>query len=291
MLIGFCCVGFFIADVATPTCFKNPFPAMLALGVVTAQLTVICVWGTLVSGTFWVRLPWTLLLLVLSWCGFAWGITLENKAADTESMLGAAAFWAFGFVASFVPLKIATMCFHWQIKLTSTNDHDGIEDSHYSIRDIMIGTLFLALSMGIGRAMLPNEEISFRNALAASGLDNAEPLLAVSIYSIVSLLVKLPCIWIALDKHTEKMRARIGCWGAYCFLLAIIEISLLIAFLGSPGTKSGQLFSGMVVSHQVMGAIILSVCYTLRGLGYQLERAPARRDNGAQDIGSITGGR
>lgn len=273
VLIGGCCIGFFITDVATPTCFEKAFPAMLALGVVTAQLTVICVWGTLVRGTFWIRLPWTLLLLVISWCGFAWGIRIENGSADTDSMLGAAVLWMFGFITSFVPLKIAAVCFRWQIIQGSTHAPNASGDFKYAIRDIMIGTALLALSMGIGRVMLPAEDISFARAWQASALNHPEPLLAITIYGVVSLLVKLPCIWIALGEKAEKIQSRIGLWVVYCFVLAIAEIGLLIALLGSPGGQAGELFGGMIISHQIMGAIMLGVCLALRGLGYRLERS------------------
>lgn len=285
LLIGVCCVGFFIADVATPTCFEDPFPAMLALGVVTAQLTVICVWGTLVRGTFWIRLPWTLLLLVLSWCGFAWGITIENGKPDTESILGTAVFWMFGFVTSFVPLKIAALCFRWQIVQDSEDNQNAGRDASYTIRDIMIGTLLLALSMGIGRALLPDEDISFTRALHASNLNDPELLIAITIYGIVSLLVKLPCIWISLGEKAEKIKSRIGLWVVYCLVLAIVEIGLLIAVLGNPGGQSEELFAGMIISHQIMGAIMLGVCLALRGLGYQLERSLSRQ---AEDESNAT---
>ena len=276
LLIGICCVGFFITDVATPTCFENAFSAMLALGVVTAQLTVICVWGTLVRGTFWIRLPWTLLLLVLSWCAFAWGITIENGEPDTESMLGAAVLWMFGFVTSFVPLKIAALCFRWQIVLDSADGQTAGRNSRYTIRDMMIGTLLLALSMGIARALLPNEEISFARALRASSLNRPEPLIAIAIYGIVSLLVKLPCIWISLGEKAEKIQSRIGLWVIYCLGLAILEIFLLIALFGRPGGPSEELFAGIIIGHQIMGAILLAICLALRGLGYQLERSLSR---------------
>ncbi len=270
LLIGICCVGFFAADVATPVCFEEPVPAMLILGIVTAQLTVICVWGTLVRGTFWIRLPWTLLLLVLSWCGFAWGIALERGGADTDSMLGAAGLWMFGFVVSFVPLKIAAMCFQWQIVQASG---DGRRKSGYAIRDIMIGTLLLALSMGIGRAMLLGEDVTFSRALRSSGLTEAEPLFALSVYGVVSLLVKLPCIWISLGEKAEKIQGRIVAWVVYCFVLAIVEFGVLTVVLGDPGPEGLEILAGMILSHQLMGAIMLGVCLGLRALGYRLERS------------------
>lgn len=276
-LIGVCCVGFFSADVAAPSCFKDAFSAMLALGVVTAQLTVICVWGTLVRGTFWIRLPWTLLLLVLSWCAFAWGIAIENGKPETEAMLGTAVLWMFGFITSFVPLKIAAMCFRWQIVQDSADEQNAGRDSRHTIRDIMIGTLLLAVSMGIGRAMLSDEDISFTRVLNASALNNAKSLIAITIYGIVSLLVKLPCIWISLGEKAEKIKSRIGLWVVYCFVLAIFEIGLLIALLGGPGGQSAGLFVGMIISHQIMGAIMLGVCLALRELGYRLERSLSRK--------------
>lgn len=275
LLIAFCCVGFFAADVATPTCFQAPFPAMLALGVVTAQLTVICVWGTLVRGTFWIRLPWTLLLLVVSWCGFAWGITLEKGKPDTEAMLAALVIWMFGFITSFVPLKIAAMFFRWQIVQETDDTADADQSSRYAIRDIMIGTLLLALTMGIGRAMLQDEYISIRRAVHASGLDEPEPLFVITVYGVISLLVKLPCIWIALGEKAEKIQSRIAPWIGYCFALAILEILLLTAVLGNPGNETAEVFGGLIISHQLMGAIMLGVCLTLRGLGYRLERSLA----------------
>ncbi|TWT94563.1 hypothetical protein Pla52n_53840 [Stieleria varia] len=275
LLIAVCCIGFFIADVATPTWFEKPFPAMIALGVVTAQLTVICVWGTLVRGTFWIRLPWTLLLLVLSWCGFAWGITIEKGTPDAYAMLEAALLWTFGFVTSFVPLKIAAMCFRWQIVQDSVDDHSAGQSAGYAIRDIMVGTLLLALSMGIGRAMMPDEEIELIRVWRDSLFSHPEPLIAITIFGIVSLLVKLPCIWISLGEKTERIKSRIGLWFVYCLLLAVGEFILLCAVLGNPGDDSGEVFFGIVLSHQLMGMIMLAVCLALRGLGYRMERARA----------------
>ncbi len=273
LLIAVCCVVFFITDVAIPSCFDDAFPVLVAMGILTAQLTVICVWGTLVRGTFWIRLPWTLLLLVISWCGIAWGITIEKGQANTDAMLGAGIVWTFGFVTSFVPLKIAAMGFRWQIVQGSDNDSNAIPNSRYAIRDVMTGTLLLALSMAIGRAMLPTDDISFARALSASELDDPELLVVITIYGIVSLLVKLPCIWIALGEPAKRIKLGIGIWFAYCVILATLEFALLNAIVGGVGSEFGELLIGMLVSHQIMGAIMLAVCLSLRGMGYRLERS------------------
>jgi len=43
LMLGGCCAGFLIFDVITPYLMPEPFSGMVAIGVVTAQLTVICV--------------------------------------------------------------------------------------------------------------------------------------------------------------------------------------------------------------------------------------------------------
>ena len=276
LLIVLCCIAFLIADVAIPSCFENQFLAMLAIGVATAQLTVICVWGTLVRGTLWIRLQWTLLLLTIIWCALAWGIAIEMRRSDIDVMLAAAIVLVLGAVTSFVPLKIAAMCFQWQIVHISEGDQNSGLGFKWAIRDIMIGMVPLALSLSICRMMLPDEEVSFMGALTASGLDNVVPFIVIMVFGIVSLLVKLPCIWIALGEKVEKIKSRIGLWVVYCLVLSLVEISLLFAVLGSPGRDDGEVVAGIIISHQLMGAIILAVCFALRGLGYQLERTVSK---------------
>ncbi|MEM1070115.1 MAG: hypothetical protein AAGI63_14530, partial [Planctomycetota bacterium] len=266
--------GFFFADVLIRRCFEDPFPAMLALGVVTAQLTVICVWGTLVRGTFWIRLPWTLLLLVVSWCGIAWGINLHEGRTDVGQSLGAAVFWAFGFITSFIPLKIAAICFRWQIVQDDSEANGDEQKSSYAIRDIMLGTFLLAISMGVGRVMLRGEDdVSLLRAIEESELTDTTLLFATTLYGVISLAVKLPCIWIALGEKIEKIPSRVGVWAVYCFLLTIVELALLTVALGDPGPGAVEIFGGIILSHQLMGAIMLAVCLALRGLGYRLERS------------------
>ena len=267
ILIGISCIGFLIANVLTPMMFDDAFPALVFTNIVTAQLTLICIWGTLVRGTFWIRLPWTILLLAISWCALAWGIAIDNGPTDIDSMISVGVIWIAGFIASFVPLKIAAMSFGWQIfqlkrEITGT-------DQRYAIRDVMIGTGLLAITMAIARAMLPGEEIDIYRAIKAAQLDQAEPVIAISIFGVVSLLVKLPCIWIALAAPKDSIKGYVLFWAGYCFALTLIEVTVLGAIIGG---IDEDLVMGMIVGHQLMGGIMFAVCLPLRGLGYRLEQ-------------------
>ncbi|MEO1527178.1 MAG: hypothetical protein AAFX06_17195 [Planctomycetota bacterium] len=281
-LVLICCVGFLIADLLATQLFNGAFPAMVIANILTAQLTLVCVWGTLVHGAFWVRLPWTFLLLLVSWIAIAFGIRWENPRASPELLVGMGLIWFFGFAASFVPLKVAALAFGWKIvKSTATLE----EKSQYSIRD-MNGTLILAVIMAIGSYLMPTDPVFLGNAIRESGLNQPEMLIVISVFGVVSLLVKLPCIWIALAQDRKLMAASIASWSFYCVLLAVIEIATLSAVLG-PLTE-GEVVLGLIVGHQIMGALVLAVCLALRGMGYHLQRAsrnadiPNSEDEGAE---------
>jgi len=125
--------------------------------------------------------------------------------------------------------------------------------------------------------MLPDEEISFTRVLDASFLNTPEQLIGITIFGIVSLLVEVPWIWISRGEKAEKIKSRIGLWVVYCLVLTIVEIGLLFALLGSPGPQSAGVFAELIISHQVMGAIMLGVCLAVRGLGYRLERSLSKQ--------------
>lgn len=276
LFIWLCCTVFFIVDVITPIYFNDFVMAMLFLGVVTAQLTVICVWGTLVRGTFIVRLPWTILLLVISWSGFSLGVGIKRGTYDADAMLGIAFMWAIGFITSLVPLKIAAMGFGWQIVQASSSDHVRTKNARYTISDIMLGTLLIAISLAIIRAMVRIEDIGFSESLRTRFLGDAKGWVLIAFYGVISLLVKLPCIWISLAQKNGKILSWIFLWVIYCLLLATTEIVVFTVAFGAPPSDSKKEYAAIIIGHQIMGAVILTVCLALRGLGYRLERSLRR---------------
>ena len=268
LLLGGCCAGFLIFDVITPYLMPEPFSGMVAIGVVTAQLTVICVWGTLVRGTFWVRFPRTLLLLVFSWAGFSLGIDFIGDGGPPDR-LSAGITWFIGFLITFVPLKAASLWSRWQIVQDNQKGNASCV-STYSIREIMLGIFLLSLSLGIGRAIVPFEGISQYLSLQY----DPEFWVIIWIYGLVSSLVTIPCIWISLKVDMDKVIRWICLWIIYCLLLSVIEIGVvgLIAplFIIRPAVL------GLILGNQLMGAIILGICFALRGLGYKISR-PQRK--------------
>lgn len=265
---------FLIVDVATPNLFDGAVPALICINIVTAQLTVICIWGTLVRGTFWIRLPWTFLLLVVSWYALAWGISIERDGIrETNAILGCGLVWLIGFVASFVPLKVAALFFRWQI--LQPEDAETKQRKGYAVKDIMIGTMLLAVVMAVGKLMLPNDAVSLKDIFHSSGLNEPELVIAISIFAVVSLLIKLPCIWVAMAAQRRLIGNYILVLMAYSAALAIVEIVLLGAIIGE---MPGELIAGMLIGHMLMVAVMLAICLSLRGLGYRMERSIGNDD-------------
>lgn len=274
VLLGVCCLGFLLFDLAVPSLFDNGFSAMVAMGGVTAQVTLICVWGAMVQGTFWIRLPWSLLLVVISWCALALGATLEFGRFETDVAINLGVLWVFGVLTSIVPLKIAAVCFRWRITQHVDDSSSGRTGSCYAIRDIMIGTFLLALSLAVVRAMLPVEFHELSSMVEDGILSDSELLFLLAVYGVLSLAVKLPCIWISLGRRAKDMHQAIFIWVLYCLVLSIIEIVIVISVLGTPSaTVAAEFYAGVILGKQLMGAILLGIGFALRGQGYRLERA------------------
>lgn len=281
VLIGLCCVGFFVFDVLAMTCLRYVFTQMIVWNIAAVQLTVIGAWATMFRGAFWVRLPWTLLLLVTSWCGFVWGITLMDVNPRTESLLGVFIFLVYAFVTTTVPLKLVAWCFRWHIVKETSGYRISNPKRYLRIRDIMVGTFVMAAAMGILRLVLPDKDLSFSRAFSETVLIQIELLIAITIFGAISLLVQLPCIWISLGVKPESLKLWIVAWVVYCFVFALVEIIVFISVFGSPQPGSESVFIGVIVGHQLGGAVMFSVFLALRRLGYRLERFLGTRWNPA----------
>jgi len=231
LFIGTICIVFLFLDLLTPAAFesRNTFILVLMMNLVVGQLTLICVWGTLVEGTFWIRLPWTILMLVISWAALAGGVRLAKGNIDTAEVLGLGLVWFYAFVISYIPLKLAAL-------------------------------------------LLPGELPSWENVLIKSGLDEPGPFTALLIFSVASLIVKLPCIWIALAIPVSRIMRYSISWICIAAVLGLLEMGLLTFFLGSPGQETVEFVIGLTLGHAVMAGLMIGVLYLLRIFGYRMSR-------------------
>ena len=277
--LAFGVVGIFAAflalDAMLPSYFGGDNYAWgIMLNVAVAQLTLLCVWGTLVEGTFWFRVPWTILLLTISWAALAFGVFLNQGPVDSQVILALGLVWFFGFAVSYIPLKIAAWLFGWRITQAKTLRLAG--SNQYAIRDMMIGTAILAFVISIGRFLIPGELPPWSAVLKASFLDRQEPIIAFGLFGIVSLAVKLPCIWISLAMAREKVVFWGIAWTLFSGLLGLAEFVLLSVLVGLGKREWFQFLSGLVLGHMAMAAIMIAVLCFLRLCGYGMSRVKRR---------------
>ena len=268
-------VGFLLLDLMTPAAFEfqTPFIPVLMMNLVVAQLTLVCVWGALVEGTFWIRLPWTILMLVISWAGLAYGVYLVHGTANPAEVLALGLIWFYAFMISYIPLKLAAWGFGWRILKVGQKDSSKPKNN-YQIRDIMIGTAILAVTLSIGRMVVPGDLPSWEEVLSKSGLSDYGAFISLFVFSVVSLIVKLPCIWIALAVPLSSILRYSTSWIAIAAVLGLFEMGVLIFFLGISGTgpEMWDLAAGLMVGHAVMAASMIGVLYLLRTFGYRMSR-------------------
>ena len=58
----------------------------------------------------------------------------------------------------------------------------------------------------------------------------------------MSLIVKLPCVWIALAVPLSKIKAYSILWTICAGLLGLVEMGILISFMGHPEVRNGLKF-------------------------------------------------
>ena len=273
LIIGAICAVFLLLDLMTPSVYesRSAFFLVLVTNLVVGQLTLICVWGTLVEGTFWIRLPWTILMLVISWAVLARGVYIAYGTIDTAEVLGLGLVWFYAFIISYIPLKLAAWGFGWRI-LKEYQEDSSQAKTNYQIRDMMIGTAILAVTLSIGRILLPGDFPSWERVVSKSGLNDYRPLTALFIFSVVSLIVKLPCIWIALAVPLSSIKRYSIRWICIAALLGLVELGLLVLFLGPPGGETSEYAIGLTLGHAVMAVTMIGVLYVLRIFGYRMTR-------------------
>ena len=276
LLLLFVAFGFLVFDVFAPWLWDDSsVPAgTLTLAVVTAQLTMISVWGGLVHGSFVVRFPWSLLLLVISFYAFALGVRLStwqvSQIVRQQFFIGF--FWSMGFVVSFVPLKVMAVISGWRVGVVDVPSSSGKSDSQYGTRQMMLGVTFLAVTMGLIRLAFVYQDINVWSLVSSVVYDLGGAVLALWAFCVVSLLINIPCIWISLAQQRRYMWLSLTGWVVYCLFMTALEL-VCLAWIASglPGWRGSDV-AWLFISHQLMGGLILVCCLVLRGMGYTLQR-------------------
>jgi len=235
------------------------------LGVCIGQLNLISTWAAIGPGKIVWRLPWTLLLAVLTWYAIVLGCRIAEKDYPIENAYAVGVVLLAGILVGQLPLWIAGKFFGWQLLGW---DRSGLvnqsESTRYGLKHILIGMVMLSLAMAPARAVLPAGQPEVINL-------NGESLAFVVALAISNLIICLPCIWGAFAS-SKKQGSFLVIWPAYCAVVTLIEFGGLVMVLGPPGDSA--LFVGLVFYCMNISQC-LTVYLTLlifKGLGCRLTR-------------------
>jgi hypothetical protein len=238
----------------------------LAVGVCTAQVTLIASWAVLAPGNIVVRFPWTLLLGLMMWYLLALGeystpAPWHRPTPDDVILLGIVLL--LGVTILQVPLWIAKMAFRVRIvRAEQVHTPRAKERFQFDLRDLLIGTFVFAVALSPIRYMLPKESIR-------SLWPDSEMIVLIPLATAAALIATLPCLWIGFRR---RVLALIAVWAGYELIIAGIEYLIVVTFLRAP--REMKIYGVLAICNLTQAAVVFAVARIYYALGYRLQRVP-----------------
>ena len=247
---------------------ERPNVMVLALaGLCIGQVNLIATWAVLAPGSLVVRLPWTLLLGMLTWFALVLGGRIARGMVPQDQVLLGTVLLS-GCVFLQIPLWIAKKAFGWRMVREGEARDTVREDRQFNLRQMLLGTLLLALALAPVRFLVPPGI-----ALAIEeGLREVSVILGVAL--LCNLVVTVPCIWGGLILSAEGIVPAALGWLGYCLLLTLVEIVLLSPFL----VFTSDLFEvcgGFYLLNVTQCLAVFGTLRLFRHLGFRLVRLPS----------------
>lgn len=219
--------AFLVVDFFAPFVFfrRWKFVGFILLGACISQLNLIAVWAALGPGNIVVRLPWALLLALLSW----YAMVLGNRAAGHASFslreaLQLGVVWLVGVVVAQIPLWIASRAFGFRLVQEPPHlqhlHETKARGNQFHLRDLLLGMMLLSMALAPLRAVLPGDSLN--------GVFNVAPgwFAVLGGLAACNLLITLPCLWGAFLRAPMLLLFAL-IWPFYCALLTFLEVALL----------------------------------------------------------------
>ena len=153
----------------------------------------------------------------------------------------------------------------------SLEDHKtgGLRDRQYRISHLLWGVFLLSLCLGLSRLALPQYDL--REAYV-----DRELLVILPTMAFANLLAAVPCIWGAFAPWRWIFPLAVG-WLLYAAMISVLEVSVLIAFLGSPGRQDVPMSVLFGMINITQGVTVWLTLVVLRLAGYRLVRTDSRK--------------
>ena len=238
---------------------------MLAVsGVFIGQVNLIATWGALGPGNVVVRLPWSILLGVLTWYAIVLGFRAwRPEFLDNPDLVLLGPVLLGGIMVAQIPLWIAGKWFRWRL----INLEDGgiaSEDGplQFNVRHVLLVMFLVALALGPARLVLPS--------MTFDGLYLADELAVIlSTVVVTNLVMTVPCIWGALVRSNA---IPLLVWPVYCAVVTAAEFGTLCVLLGSPGSDWREVLLAFFLLNLLQCVTVYFALRLFRAVGFRLVR-------------------
>lgn len=214
-----------VVNLSMSRSFASSVTAGLLVGLLIGQLNLSSVWAAVSAGPFVTRLPWSLLLAVLTWVSFSLGVADDSQAVSNVGM-----FLAIGCIVTQMPLWFASRLLGWEMvqrsgKASMGPAEDASRDKQFQIKQVLIGTFALAVTLGVARYLQPLFELNTNLP--------PESYAFLSAAIVCNLLLAVPCVWFAMLTQLDWAKAFIAI--AVAVLVSLLEFGGICLAIGGPG--------------------------------------------------------
>lgn len=279
LLIG----AFALVDLITPAVLResqSPELPVLFAGAFVAQPGLLAVWAVMGPQRLLVRWLLSLLVAVLLWFVFLFGMTMTTMhPRDVGEMAKGMFMLPLAFLAVQLPLWVLKMATGWSIIVGGKEDSSPPSASRqFRLQHILGATTAVAAAMGLASAGLP---------YLGGPNGSADPLIWLRLMGIClicgaySALSTLPCLWAAFVARNKTASTIII--AVYAVVMSLLAVAVVSAIVRS--APPDRVVTGFILFHGSLAFVLLGSLHIARACGYVLLR-PGRMQAPATPTGS-----
>jgi hypothetical protein len=227
----------------------------IVLGVIFSQIVLIAVWTALGPFSVFARMAGGVILSTL--------LGLALVACTRHSGVGAAQWFWFLIVTSQwlviqIPFWVLRLCFGWRLahgrEEIAQSDQSEMQ---FGIRQLLAWTALVAITLGIGRWLLPED--------LTGGRDAKEMTAIFCVLTSFNCLLAWPVVWASLA------RRRVPLWLiAAAFCCVALTVAEIATFESAMGPRGDNEFVWIMNSIEVLAASVALLI--ARATGFRLVR-------------------
>lgn len=265
----------------------NDVFVLVAAGAIAAEACLLAIWAALGPQTVAVRLLITLPLLVLCICAYITGVrqsfSIDTTPQPFQTYAAIVMAAELMFIWVQVPLFVFVQVPLWVARVRSGRwiDLAASPDDGNDRRVIQFGLRYLLALTTVVALLLLVVRYSVGSAswdLGASSMEWLYYIATLAMYTVVSTLVCLPCVWLILDRGRDKLAWLIW-FVAATAAGPLLTAALLPVLNGGVIRFNGDTVIGTYCFTIGLAMTTILVLLAVRKLGYRLVGSAAELDS------------